>query len=298
MQRKLFGLFAILTLALVAYAPVWAARPVLQNVGDPRIDAAVEQGLWQHNVTGASVAVLENNKLAWVKGYGRANSAQGTPVTADTVFEAASLSKPVTAWAIMTLVEDGKLELDAPIETYVTRWHLPPSEFDHSEVTVRRILSHTAGLSEDGDPGVDPGAYVPTVEEALSGAVLGMRPLRVVNPPGEDYHYASDGYTLLELAVEEVTGERFSSYIQRAVLDPLGMVNSSYEWTPELDARAAIGYDWHNRPLPRYPRSTRAQGGLITTAGDLATFLAASMPGPVIYRCQVHVYSVKISRKT
>lgn len=278
-KLKLFSLLAIITLTFVVIVPAWASQPFSQNESDPHIDAVVERALQEHDVTGASVGVIKNSKISWTKGYGFANTELKTPVTSDTVFEAASLAKPVTAWAIMTLVEDGKLDLDAPIEKYVTRWHLPPSEFDHSKITIRRILSHTAGLSEDGDVGVDPGVRVPTIEEALNGAVLGMRPLRVVAPPGDDYHYASTGYTLLELAIEEVTGERFSRYIKREVLDPLGMTQSSYEWTPELEASAATGYDWYNRPLPRYQHSTRAQGGLISTAKDLATFMAASMPG-------------------
>jgi CubicO group peptidase (beta-lactamase class C family) len=236
--------------------------------------------LRRHNVPGASVAVVKNGEVAWARGYGLADPAQGLPVTPETVFDAASIAKPVTAWGIMKLVEDGLLDLDAPVEGYLTRWHLPSSEFDHDGVTIRRILSHTAGLSTDGDTGVEPGEYVPTLEEALNGAVLGMRALHVANPPGEDFHYSSVGYTLLEIAVEEVTGEPFAVYMQREVLDPLGMVNSGYDWTPELRAKAAVGHDWTNRPLPEYQYSTRAQGGLRTTASDLAIFIAASMPGP------------------
>jgi CubicO group peptidase (beta-lactamase class C family) len=110
--------------------------------------------------------------------------------------------------------------------------------------------------------------------------VLGMPALQVEYPPGEDYHYSSVGYTLIELAIEEVTGESFSAYMQRAVLDPLGMSNSSYEATPRLTAQAAVAHDWYNKPLPRYEYSTRAQGNLRTTPTDLATFLAAAMPGP------------------
>jgi CubicO group peptidase (beta-lactamase class C family) len=230
---KLIALFAILSLVLMAFRAVQPTQ-TNQTIGDPQIDAVVGQAMRAHNVPGASVAVLKNGEVVWAKGYGMADPARGIPVTPDTVFDAASIAKPVTAWGIMTLVEDGLLDLDAPIEQYLTRWHLPPSEFDHSQITIRRILSHTAGLSTDGDVGVDPKAYVPTLEEALNGAVLGMNALHIAYPPGEDYHYSSIGYTLLEIAVEEVTGETFASYMQREVLDPLGMVNSAYEWTPRL----------------------------------------------------------------
>lgn len=280
MKNKWANGLALLLLALVMTHGVQASWPADLHVGDSQLDAVVEQALRQHNVPGAAVAVVNNGEVSWTRGYGLADTVQRVPVTPDTVFDAASIAKPVTAWAIMTLVEDGRLDLDTPIERYLTRWHLPPSEYDHDQITIRRILSHTAGLSTDGDTGVEPGAYVPTVEEALNGAVLGMRPLRVAYPPAEDYHYSSVGYTLLEMAIEDVTGESFSSYIQREVLDPLGMVNSSYEWTAALRAKAAVGHDWYNRPLPVYQYSTRAQGGLHTTAEDIAIFMAASMPGP------------------
>jgi CubicO group peptidase (beta-lactamase class C family) len=280
MKLRLFTLLTLLSLALVALGSAQAAPSPFQNSGDPQLDAVVEKARRQHNVPGASIAVLKNGELAWAKGYGMADPAQQLPVTPETVFNAASIAKPVTAWGIMKLVEDGLLDLDAPIEGYLTRWHLPPSEFDHDQTTIRRILSHTAGLSTDGDTGVEPGEYVPTLEEALDGAVLGMRALHVAYPPGEDYHYSSIGYTLLEVAVEEVTGEPFAVYMQREILDPLGMVNSAYDWTPELRAKAAVGHDWYNRPLPFYQYSTSAQGGLRTTASDLALFMAASMPGP------------------
>ncbi len=280
MKQIIFILSIFIILIMMISGPALAEQTAFQGSGDPQLDAVVEKAMRTHNVPGVSVAVVENGAVSWAKGYGLADTVQELPVTPDTVFDAASIAKPVTAWAIMTLVEDGRLNLDAPIEQYLTRWHLPPSEYDHDQITIRRILSHTAGLSTDGDMGVEPGEYVPTVEEALNGAVLGMLPLHVAYPPGEEYHYSSIGYTLLEIAVEEVTGESFASYIQREVLDPLGMLNSSYEMTPELQAKAAVGHDWYNHPMPFYQYSTKAQGGLRTTPTDLAIFMAASMPGP------------------
>lgn len=139
-----------------------------------------------HKVPGASVAVVKDDAVAWTNGYGLANQEQKLPVTAGTVFEAASVSKTVTAWGIMKLAEDGLVDLDAPVKQYLTRWHLPPSEFDHDLVTLRRILSHTAGLSQGGDPGMEPGDEVPTLVEALNGAVPSMGTLHVAFPPGEN----------------------------------------------------------------------------------------------------------------
>jgi CubicO group peptidase (beta-lactamase class C family) len=179
MRFKLFILSILLSLALVAGSSVHAAQPASQEAGAPQLDAVVERALRRHNVPGASVAVLRDGAVAWAKGYGLADPVQGLPVMPDTVFDAASIAKPVTAWGIMKLVEEGLLDLDAPVEQYLTRWHLPPSRYNHDQVTLRRILSHTAGLSTDGDTGVEPGEYVPTLEEALNGDVLGMRALHV-----------------------------------------------------------------------------------------------------------------------
>lgn len=279
MKYKLIIFLVVTNLALILFSSVMA-QSASENEGDPLLDAVIEKALRRHGVPGAAVAVVKNGEIAWAKGYGMADPANDMAVSPDTVFDAASVAKPVTAWAVMKLVEEGLLDLDVPIDQYVTRWQLPPSEYDQDQVTLRRILSHTAGLSIDGDTGVEPGEYLPTLEEALNGAVLGMRPLHLAYPPAEDFHYSSVGYTLVELAVEEVTGESFVDYIQREILDPLGMIDSSYDWSPRQRAHAAVGHDWYNNPLPEYQYSTQAQGGLLTTATDLAIFMAASMPGP------------------
>ena len=278
-KKAVFASFPVILMILAA-VPLASSRAQSSDSGDAELDRIVARAMSVHGVPGAGVAVVKNAEVAWARGYGLADTEDGIPVDSETVFEAASVSKPVTAWGIMTLVEDGRIDLDAPISRYVKRWSLPPSEYDHDLITVRRILSHTAGLSEDGDTGVEPGQPVPTIEEALSGAIWGTRPLHVERAPGEDFHYASNAYSLLEMAVEEITGESFSTYMQREVLDPLGMRNSSYDWTPALRAQAAVGHDWYNHPLPEYVYSTRAQGSLRTTPADLAIFLAASMPGP------------------
>jgi CubicO group peptidase (beta-lactamase class C family) len=280
MKTKAVAASFLLCLLVLAAFPLASHASLAAASGDPELDQVVARAMHVHGVPGASVAVVKNGEVAWARGYGLADPAQALPVTAETVFDAASVAKPVSAWGIMALVEDGLIDLDAPISQYVTRWTLPPSEYDHDLITIRRILSHTAGLSVEGDPGQEPDTYVPTVIEALNGAVLGMPALHVEYPPGEDYHYSSVGYTLIELAIEEVTGESFPAYMQKEVLDPLGMRNSSYEASPRIVAQAAVAHDWHNKPLPRYEYSTRAQGNLRTTPTDLATFLAASMPGP------------------
>ena len=258
----------LLTLLLVTTAPIQAS----QNSGDSELDAVIETALRRHDVPGASVAVMENGVVSWARGYGLADTEQAIPADLDTVFDSASVAKPVTAWGIMTLVEEGILDLDLPIAQYVDRWQLPPSEYNEEMVTIRRILSHTAGLSTDGDVGVEPGAYVPTIEEAMDGAVLGMRALHIAYPPGDDYHYSSVGYTLLELAVEEATGESFAEYMQREVLDPLGMTNSGLR----LNGRIA-------RPCRHRPRLVQQPSARIPIfhAGSRWTTHHPHRPGPI-----------------
>ena len=244
------------------------------------VEAAASTALERHEVPGAAVAMVLGGELVWEGGFGIADIDARIPVTTDTVFEAASVAKPVTAWAVLRLAEQGLIDLDAPIETYITDWSLPPSDFDHAQVTARRLLAHAAGTNFGGDPGVEPGANVPKLREAADGAGLEGGAIRVAYPPDEAYRYSSKGYVLLEMAIEEVTGTPFPEFVRKEVLEPLGMTSSGFEWTPALRDRAAKGHDWFGNPLPHYEHATSAPGGLQTTAGDLARFLAAAMTGP------------------
>ena len=182
--------------------------------------------------------------MVWSGGFGLADTESGAEVTADTPFEIASLTKPVTGWAILKLAEEGRIDLDAPIETYLGGWQLPPSGFDHARVTARAILAHGAGLGAGGDSGVNPGEPVPTLLEAVNGATLEYGPVRVEHEPGQAYHYSSKGYVLLEMAIEEVTGESFTAYVQREILTPLQMTDSAFGWTPEQGARGAWAHTY------------------------------------------------------
>jgi CubicO group peptidase (beta-lactamase class C family) len=236
-------------------------------------------------VQGASVALVRNGKMVWSKGYGQADAARGLPVTADTVFQMGSISKPVTAWGVMRLAEQGRIDLDVPVETYLSRWHLPASPFDSDGVTVRRLLSHSAGLSaQDYSPLLT--RPLPSLEESLAGesggvnARSGRDDVRIAMEPGQQFNYSSGGFTILQLVIEEVTGEDFSVYMQREVLDPLGMSSSTFQWRAEMRASTALGYDDAVQPLPTSLLTERAAGGLYSTATDVARFMAAGMPGP------------------
>jgi CubicO group peptidase (beta-lactamase class C family) len=177
----------------------------------------------------------------------------------------------------MTLVERGELGLDTPVDTYLTRWQLPESPYDEKGVTIRRLLSHTAGLSLHGYPGWGPADPLPTLEESLSGKTNGPGAVFLVMEPGTRWQYSGGGYTLAQLIVEEVTGESFEDYVRDAVLRPLGMVNSDFNLSDELMARSSLAYDERGMPTPNPRFTEQAAAGLHTTVEDLARFAAAAL---------------------
>lgn len=129
------------------------------------------------------------------------------------------------------------------MERYLTRWSVPPSDFDADRVTVRRLLSHTAGLSLSGYPGWGPDDRLPTLEASLSGATNGSGDVRLVYEPGTEWRYSGGGYTVLQLLVEEVTDRDFESYIRDEVLRPIGMAYSDFELTPAVLDGSSSAFD-------------------------------------------------------
>ncbi len=249
------------------------------------LDVFIQQQLGAHNVAGAAVAVVQGNEVIHEAVFGVTSTNTATSVAQDTVFQAASISKAVTAWGVMRLVQEGKLELDAPISKYLTRWHLPSSPFDENEVTIRRVLSHTAGLSQPSYVGFDPGEPLPTFEASLSGDTAGSGSLELVAKPGDQWAYSGGGYTLLGLIIEEVTGETFADYMAENILLPLGMTSSSFLPDEHLLSRTAQAHDFHLTTIPNYRLAAQGAGSLHTTAGDLARFAIANMnDNPVLTR--------------
>jgi CubicO group peptidase (beta-lactamase class C family) len=300
MSRKHFtfflGFIYLCLASLYIFNPIWLiASPPAGDLSAfiRELDNRIPHFLQASHVPGASVALIQHGQVVWAKGYGMADIQQGLPVSAQTLFQAASVSKTATAWGVMKLVEDGTLALDAPAESYLTRWHLPPSEFDSNEVTIRRLLSHTSGIAAADYLGYPPDQPLPSLEESLTNgppALAGRMNdfpgtrfsggTRLVAPPGDGYIYSDSNFLLLQLIVEEATGQTFADYMQRAVLTPLGMADSSFARTPELVARTASPYDAYGKPLPDFAFTELAPAGLYTTASDLARLVASAFPGP------------------
>lgn len=242
------------------------------------VKAAARQALASSATPGLAVALVHHGQVVWAAGYGVADRTTGRPVTAGTRFQAASLSKPVTAWGVLRLVECGRIGLDEPIIGRLRRWRPPPSPFDADGITVRRLLSHTAGLSVHGYVGQTPDRALSSIAASLAGETGDGFPVELLEAPGRRWLYSGGGYSLLQLLVEELTSRPFADYMQTEVLEPLGMTASSFRWS--RTAHTARPHDADSRPVPDFVFAEQAAAGLVTTAPDLARFLAAALAGP------------------
>jgi CubicO group peptidase (beta-lactamase class C family) len=210
-------------------------------------------------------------------------------VTPDTLFQAASISKAVSAMAALRLVELGKLSLDEDVNVKLTTWKVPSSDAMHGEhVTLRRLLSHTAGLTVHGFPGYPQGAPVPTVVQVLDGAKpANSQPVRVDIKPGTQWRYSGGGYEVMQQLIQDVTGKSYAQAVRELVLEPLGMNHSTYEQPlPEpLRGKEATAYNGEGQAIPgkwhTYPE--QAAAGLWTTPSDLSkVIIEIQKPGRVL----------------
>jgi CubicO group peptidase (beta-lactamase class C family) len=242
-------------------------------------DKSVPGALRDYNVPGLAVALIRNGAVVWMKGYGFADVASAKPITPDTAFNVGSLSKTATAWGVMRLAERGKVELDQHVDAYLKGWRLPPSQFDAKQVTIRRVLSHTAGISNHGYHGWDPASPLPPIVDSLSGKT-GTGAVRVVSPPGTGFAYSGADYAIMQLLIESVSGLSFQDYMKAEVFQPLGMQHTGFGLPSYFAQFMALPYGPFGEPLPRLRYNELAAAGLITTLRDLATFAAAGLNGP------------------
>ena len=230
-------------------------------------------------VPGVSIAVIRDFEIHWSKGYGLADVTAETKVTPDTLFQAASISKPVAAMAVLKAVQDGRFSLDQDVNTILTSWKVPASEATTRQpVTLRGLLSHTSGTDDGfGFPGYKPGAPVPSLVQILDGAPpSNVGKVIVARPPLTAFKYSGGGITLVQLLMTEALKRPFDAMMRDTVLTPLGMSHSAYEQplSAERDRHAARAHDrtgaardakWHVYP-------ELAAAGLWTTSPDLARF--------------------------
>lgn len=218
-------------------------------------------------VPGLAIAVIRDEKTTWVHGFGIKEATTGHPVIVETVFEAASLSKPVFAYAVLKLVEQGKLGLDVPLTTYLPKPYIAGDE-RLVKITARIVLSHRTGFPNwRGDDGLLP----------------------IYFTPGERFSYSGEGYIYLQRVVEQITGKPLNEYMTEAVFAPLGMTSSSYVWRPDFDALTATGHDSDGKPAELWkPKEAGAASTLNTTARDYALFVEAVLNGKGLKLATLH----------
>lgn len=250
--------------------------PQFIEKGNSSLKMNIYDRMEHYNVPGVSIAVVKDGKLLWAKGYGIANTETGDSVTTETIFQAGSISKPLAALGALKLVQEGKMELDEDINTYLTGWKVPENKFTESEkVTLEKLLTHTAGMTVHGFPGYSQTDTFPTITSVLKGK--GNTPAVFVDTiPGSIWRYSGGGYTVMEKAVEDVSGLPLEVYLVENILAPIGMTLSTYgQPLPEThQSNFSAAYDgdgklyeglYHNYP-------EQAAAGLWTTPSDLAKY--------------------------
>jgi CubicO group peptidase (beta-lactamase class C family) len=243
-------LASVTAAAIAREAPAPAQKPNARAGRDEigaALDRLVPELLKAGDVPGLSLAIVRDGRIELQRAYGVKDAASGTPVDADTVFEAASLSKPVFAYAVLKLVDAGKLDLDAPLSKYLPGDYVEDPR--QSAITARRVLSHTSGFPNWRPPG---------------------QPLKIHFAPGERFSYSGEGFVYLQKAVERLTGQTLDAVMKRLVFEPLHMASSSYLWEDRYERRKATRHDAAGRRPLR--RRRRRSARLAYDAGDYARF--------------------------
>lgn len=247
----------------------------------PALTWTLQERMAHHGVPAVSIAVIHEGRIQWSRATGTVLAGQGQAVSGETLFQAASITKALTAFATLRVVDQGLVALEAPVNRYLRSWRLPDGDSGPSEsVTVEIVIAHMAGLSGFNFPGYAPGAAIPTLTQILDGAPPANTPaVRIVQPPGSAWAYSNGGYLVLQQMLQDVTGRAFPDLMDSLVLGPIGMEHSTFEQPlpASLEVHAAAGHHEDGEPLPGRWRIQPELGaaGLWTTASDLARFALA-----------------------
>jgi CubicO group peptidase (beta-lactamase class C family) len=258
-----------------------ALRPHPEFAGEPDRDYSLEERMRLHNVPAVSIAVIDDGQIAVDTGVGQLAADDPTAATADTVFAACSISKAVSATAALRLVAAGKLPLDGDVNQHLRDWRLTDAQGRPVNVTLRQILTHTAGINIHGADGYDPAGPVPTLEQVFRGETPCMSPrIHVVTQPGSRYEYSSGGYTVVGKLICDATGQSFDDAMAALVFGPLAMRHSTFD-SEGARARHLRRAAAHVSLIRKASAETRlvwpaqAPAGLWTTAGDLVRLVLA-----------------------
>lgn len=271
------------TTSAACLAVMFAAclRTGLADADVPTFAAVIEQEvpaiMKAAKIQGVAVGLIADGDLVYAKGFGFADQAGTVPVTPDTVFVAASLSKPVAARLTMSLAAQGIIQLDQPIVEVLKPWPLAPSQFDSHRITIRKLLSHTAGTSLGGYQGWLDFNELPNLAESIAGKTNGRGAVELIAEVGAKFQYSGGGYTLMQLAIERTTKRKYSELAQELVFQPLGMNHTSVMMSPLVLAGAAQGHGDEGEPVPMRYYVEQAPSGLTTSVNDFAKWMAAGM---------------------
>lgn len=285
--NKLFTSAVLLSAPLILHAQTNTAEQIKQVENNlfGRVQIAGEKPwnladrMASYKIPGVSIAVIQNHKIIWAKGYGFANDSAKTPVTAQTLFQAGSISKSLNAVGVMRLVQQKKLNLDADINNYLTSWKFPYDSISKGKkITMANLLSHSAGINVHGFGGYEPGTPLPTIVQVLNGEKPANTPrIHSVTAPGSGYQYSGGGITVAQLMVMDVTHQPYADYMKKEVLKPLGMNGSTFaQPATDVDQKLlAIAYNEDEKPIRGnyhiYPE--QAAAGLWTNPTDLAKYI-------------------------
>lgn len=280
MKSKRMNRFIISLLILAAIISLGACSRKSKDYRDRMID--------EYNPQGASVAIIERGKIAEVKNYGKANVEKNRAVTNKTTFKIASISKVVTAYTVMQLVDEGKLDLDTPISSYLTRWKLPASELHNNKVTLRTLLSHTSGVSGSDE------IYKKSLPDIATA--LENKQIHLQREPGTTFQYSEfSGFGICQLVIEEVTGEKFEEYVVKNVFQKLGMPDTSYANESAGDCTMATPYAGFGKAVEVTHYVMTGAAGVTTTSTDLAKFVIALMD---YYNTDTEMFQIQKNTKT
>lgn len=233
----------------------------------------------KYNINGLSIAVIHNYQIEWARGYGLADVSENRPVTENTLFQAASISKSINSVGVLKLVQEKKLDLDTDINKYLVTWKFPYDEkSNNKKITISNLLSHTAGLTIHGFPGYAKGDSIPTLSQILDGKKpANTVAVRSSAEPGKSVNYSGGGITVSQMIVMDVTHQPYDVFMQKNVLDLLGMTGSSYTQPPAeaKEKLLATGYKADGKEVPGkfhiYPE--QAAAGLWTNPSDLCRYI-------------------------
>jgi CubicO group peptidase (beta-lactamase class C family) len=262
----------------------FSAEPIAEAALDGCFATALQEQmpslLADTGVPGAVVSYIKNGDVAWTKAFGVADRQTGAPMRPDMVFNHGSNGKVMTAWALMRLVEAGKVELDTPANRYLKRWRIRSTKFDPDGVTPRRLLSHTAGLTVPGFADYEPGASLPSLVEVLEGKNQDNGAVHIGWEPGSATVYSGGGFVIAQMIIEDVSGGPFAAFVERELARPLGLSSLRWVWTSELERRAPTPYDRYGTPVGYRQLASHAVGSEVCTVPDFARFVAAAVSGP------------------